>query len=161
MGLGCSQCVEGSNPFPWEKTLIGRVLIGPDRLKVVTNSVRRADALRAKVQAGLGLLVRHRLRDHADIEPMIVAAAKRPPIAKEEPPPELKALLRDFKEQHMTQWLEDQIPALDGLAPREAMKKPGSRGKLDVLLRDMENREARLPAHEQFDFSKLRAELGL
>ncbi len=70
-------------------------------------------------------------------------------------------MLRDFKEKHMAQWLDDEIPALDRLTPREAAKKAGPRAKLDLLLRDMENRDARLPEEDRFDYSRLRSELGL
>jgi len=145
----------------WENTVIGRALASKGRLKIETNSVKRADDLRGRVEAGLSGLVRHRLRDHSDMESMLASAKNRPTPTPTEQPPELKALMRDFKEKHMAQWVDDEIPALDGLTPREAAAKPTSRKKLDLLLRDMENREARLPEEERFDYSKVRLTLGL
>ncbi|MFZ5469860.1 MAG: hypothetical protein ACOZIN_10530 [Myxococcota bacterium] len=145
----------------WDNTIVGRVLVGGSRLKIETNSVKRADTLRTRVEAGLGALLRHRVRDHADMESMLKSAKDRPPAREEEQPPEVKAVLRDFKEKHMAQWLDDEIPALDGLTPRQAKKKPGSQRKLDLLLRDMENREARLPKEERYDYGRIRKELGL
>jgi hypothetical protein len=67
----------------------------------------------------------------------------------------------EFKRQHYASWLDERIPALDGLTPREAMGQPRSRANLDLLLRDMENGEARLPDTERYDFGALRTELGL
>ncbi len=37
----------------WENTVIGRVIVCEGRLKVETNSITRADALRARVEIGL------------------------------------------------------------------------------------------------------------
>ncbi len=145
----------------WDNTVIGSVLIIEARLKIETNSIKRADDLRRRVEAGLSGLVRHRLRYHADIESTLKAAKGRPTAAEKEQPPELTAMLREFKERHMVQWLDEEVPALGGLTPRAAAKKPTSRAKLELLLRDLENREARLPAEEQFDFSKVREQLGL
>jgi hypothetical protein len=145
----------------WANTLIGRVLVGKERLKIETNSMKRSDDLRRRVEAGLGALIRHRLRDHADMESMLKTAKRRPATPEMDQPPELKAIMREFKERHMAQWLDDEIPALGGLTPRAAAARPASRAKLDVLLRDMENHEARLPVEEQFDFAKVRVALGL
>jgi hypothetical protein len=41
------------------------------------------------------------------------------------------------------------------------MRSLRGRARVDTLLKDMENHEARLPAAERFDFAVLRAELGL
>lgn len=148
-----------------DNTLIGRALVSGSRLTLETNSVRRADDLRQRVEAGLGSLVRYGLRDHSDVEALIKERRKPTRDADEErtggTPPELRGILRDFKEKHMAGWLDDQIPALGGMTPREAAAKPSARVKLDLLLRDMENHESRLPAEERFDFDRLRSELGL
>ncbi len=145
----------------WENTLIGTALLNKGRLKIETNSVERADTLRRRVEAGLGGLVHYRLRDHADLESMMALAKSRPAPAKREQPPELKAMLREYKKEHMRRWVDEEIPALGGLTPRAATAKPASRAKLDLLLKDMENQESRLPADEQVGFAEIRAELGL
>ena len=61
----------------------------------------------------------------------------------------------------MAAWVDESIPALGGLTPREAAAKPSAREQLDLLVRDMENHESRLPAEERYDFNRLRNELGL
>jgi predicted AAA+ superfamily ATPase len=48
-----------------------------------------------------------------------------------------------------------------GRTPRRAVRSAGGRAAVDLLLRNMENREARLPEWERFDFSTLRAVLEL
>jgi hypothetical protein len=53
------------------------------------------------------------------------------------------------------------LPALDGQTPREVARTAKGRRKLDLLLRDIENRERHLADDEAFDFGELRRELGL
>ena len=83
------------------------------------------------------------------------------PERQEELPPDAEAVLRDFRERHIRQWLDDSIPALDGLTPREAARKPRAREKLEILLREMEQSEARLPAQQRLDLAWLREALDM
>jgi len=69
-------------------------------------------------------------------------------------------LLREFKERHYSSWLDQPLPALDDKTPREASRTQASRRRLDVLLKQMENHEARCPETERFDFSRTRRDLG-
>jgi hypothetical protein len=41
------------------------------------------------------------------------------------------------------------------------MRSAAGRQRLDVLLKDMENMESRLPEDHRHDFTKIRCELGL
>ena len=75
--------------------------------------------------------------------------------------PEAAQLVLDFKRRHYADWLDTAIPALGGQTPREAMRTAKGREAVDVLLKDMENLEQRVPAGSAFDFSALRRELGL
>lgn len=144
----------------WDNTLIGRALIGSAKLTVETNSERRANDLRERIEQALGDLIGHRLREHSDPESLMDLM---PPERnqREEPHPELQAVVRELKEKHMAQWLDDKIPALDGLTPREAAARPAPRTKLDLLLRNMEHRESRLPPEDRFDVNRIREQLGL
>jgi hypothetical protein len=145
----------------WDNTVIGHVAIDSRKLRIETNSITRADALRKTVTDALGALVRHRLRDHADVERMMVEARKAPPRPRPEPPPEMQAAVREFRTRYMEQWCDDQIPALGGMTPREAAKGKASRAQLDLLLRDMENRDGHLPPDERTDFRAVRESLGI
>ncbi len=70
-------------------------------------------------------------------------------------------LLREIKEAHFRDWVDTPIPALGGKTPRAAARAAKSREQLDLLLRDMENSESRVPEAARFDIGKLRRELGL
>jgi hypothetical protein len=144
----------------WENTLIGRARLSDAALRLETNSRERADALRARVDAACGGLLRHRAREHTDPLSPAVAAGPPGPLA-EAPPPEAELLLLDFKRRHYAEWLDQAIPALGGLSPREAVRTAQGRGAVDVLLKDMENHEHRAAGQDAFDFSSLRRELRL
>jgi hypothetical protein len=59
-------------------------------------------------------------------------------------------------------WLAEQVPALDGLTPREAVADPGVRPKLVSLLDDFEWEERRAGSGQVgMRTARLRAELGL
>ncbi len=71
------------------------------------------------------------------------------------------ALLREIKERHYASWVDEPLPALGGQTPRAALRTREGRARVDVLLKDLENLEARLPQDERFDVAVLRARLGL
>jgi hypothetical protein len=144
----------------WENTLIGRACLEGTVLRLETNSRERADTLRARVEAACGGLLHHRVREHTDpLSPPVQAAATSAP--QETPPPEAEQLLLDFKRRHYSEWLDQAVPALGGLSPREAVRTAAGRDAVDVLLKDMENHEHRSSGQSTFDFGELRRELRL
>ena len=59
-------------------------------------------------------------------------------------------------------WVDQKVPVLDHQKPRELVKFPDGRRKVAAMINDFENREARHPNPQfQFDYNKLRKELGL
>jgi hypothetical protein len=75
--------------------------------------------------------------------------------------PEAAQLVLELKRRHYTAWLDEPIPALGDLTPREAARRPATRRQLELLLQDMEQAEGRGPAEQGFDFGWVRGELGL
>ncbi|MGK2962864.1 MAG: hypothetical protein ACSLFK_12055, partial [Gemmatimonadaceae bacterium] len=148
----------------WDNTIIGRIIVRAKRLQVETNSTRRADTLRDLLTSELGDLLRYRLRSDVSQEELRRTAMKAPTGQTRkgtEMAPDLTALVREFRERHMLGWLDEEIPALGGLTPRAAAVSPRSREALELLLREFENHEARLPAGERFDIDRLRTELDM
>ncbi len=145
----------------WESTLVGRAWVSKARLRLETNSVERADALRQQVEAACAGLLAHRAREHADPEALLEEAAPEEASEDEAPRPELLAALREFKQRHYTGWLDSPLPVLKGKTPREAVRTPAGRRKVDVLLKQLEHGEALLPEEERTDITPLRGELGL
>ena len=144
----------------WENTSIGTAWVTAGELRLDTNSTRRADALRARVEAACGDLVRHRDREETD--PRALAASGTPPAPQPRvESPEAWAFLRDMKARHYADWVDAPLSALGGQTPRQAMRTSEGRTRVDVLLKGIENRESRLPQEERVDLGALRGELGL
>ena len=146
----------------WDNTIIGSATLSMRGLRVETNSVARADALRARIDEACGPLLRHRIREHGDPQsPALVrdVAARRKPASP--PPPEALQILRAFKARHYADWADQPLPALAGRTPRDAFCTARGRKEVELLLKDMENHEARLAPGEAFDFGVIRRELGL
>ncbi len=144
-----------------DNTLIGRIIVEPGALRIETNSIARADALRTRIEAVCGDRLRHRVREHSD---PIAQLAHGPPgdSPDEEPPPaEVDAMLRQVKERHYADWVDQPLPALNGKTPRQAVGTKAGREQVDLLLKDCENHEARTPPAQRFDFAILRRQLEL
>lgn len=154
---------EGNEMHPeWENTVLGTAWVSDGSLKLETNSARRADTLRARLEGALGDLVRHRARDHTDPRAFYRdAIARGEPEPLDVPEPEVQEILREQKERHYDRWMDSPLPALDGQSAREAVRSARGRERVDVLLKELENRDAREPAHARFDFGPIRKELGL
>jgi hypothetical protein len=143
----------------WENTIIGRAWISGGTLRVEVNSRERADVLRARLEAACGDRMRHRLREHTDpLSSKAAPASSEPP---EPPPPEVARLILEHKQRHYADWPDHPLPALGGKTPRQAARTAKGRAAVDVLLKDMENREQRQAGAAAFDFSAIRRALGL
>jgi hypothetical protein len=143
----------------WDNTVLAHLTLGSDRLRLDTNSVERADRLRARLEAGCGALLRHRMREHAD--PLSSARPARESTPRPEPPPEALQALRELKAQHYATWIDTPFPALGGRTPRQAARTQRGREQVDVILRSMENGEHRAGGGQPFDFGPLRRGLGI
>ncbi len=149
----------------WDNTVVGRITLTPRRLRIETNSARRANELRARVETHLARSVRFRLRTEANTEQLLetarAAAESGARPRRDQASPEEIAVMRTFRERHMRAWIDDSIPALGGLTPRAAARSPRSRAALQTLLKELDQSEASLPAEERIDLRWLRVELGM
>lgn len=154
---------EGNATGVLPSTLIGRAILEEGRLRIETNSVERADRLRKAALERCGAALTFRIREHSDPTALLKEArgrgASRPP---EPMPPEVQATVRKLMEEHYRRWLDQAIPALGGLTPREAAKAKGAKRRaLELLLVELEALEAGKPVGGRFDVGILRRELGL
>jgi hypothetical protein len=135
-------------------------------LRLETNSVRRADTLRKKVEkACRGLLTGHR---RSEMDPWDALHAGREEEREEEEPTLAgyddvvrDEVVRGEKARHYATWPDTAIPFLGDKTPRQAARSRRGREELALLLKDMENHEARQPAGTRFDVNVLRRELGI
>jgi hypothetical protein len=152
-GAGSGAAGEGS-------PVVGQAELSRSTLKLSTNSLERADALRARVEAACGDRLRHRGREHAaPLSAKMLAA--RDALRDELPSPEEEAVIRFFRQRHYSRWPDEALPALGGQTPREAVRSAEGRSAVDALLKQMENMEERFAGAEAFDFVPLRRQLRL
>ena len=145
----------------WDNTIVGNAKLGADEMKVETNSRQRADALRQRLEEACAGLLMHRIREHTDLESVLAKSRgepRQPAMPKSQK--ELD-LLRDFKEKHYAAWIDQPLPALRGATPLQAVRTARGRKQVELLLKELENGESRLPQGERFDVSVLRSRLGL
>jgi hypothetical protein len=141
-----------------ESTLIGVARLSHERMRIESNSTKRADRLRKRIEDVCGDLIRHSARDHVNpLHPTSRAAGK----AERAQGPEFRQLELGFKEQHYADWPDHPLPALEGRTPRAAVRTKKGRDEVDLLLKEMEHLEERAPEGSRFAFSTLRRELGL
>ncbi len=145
----------------WENTVVGRAIFAKGRLKIETNSARRADLLRRKVEDACAGLVVHRVREQEDATALLAMARATGPQKRKVRSAEELAIEREFKTRHYSEWVHEPLPALDGATPLEAVRNAAGKRKVELLLREFENREGRLPEDERLDISLLRRKLGL
>jgi len=144
-----------------EATILGRVFVAAEGLRIEANSVERADDHRRRFEGVLAKLVRFKERALQDV----MAPPTGPPPDESEDKfldsPELAAMALTMKSKHYADWVDHPLPALGNRTPRTVARTKSGRRQLDLLLKDMENHEARLPESQRYDFSGIRAELGL
>ena len=141
-------------------SIVGLIWITPTLLWIETDSKRRGDTLRRRVEAACGSDVTHASRYYMDS----IWGGNRPGNPAPDPPdsfwPEPDGAFLETKAVHYSCWLDRELSFLNGKRPRDCVRTEADRALLELLLLDMEHvdRRGRGP---RFDFSKLRRELDL
>lgn len=150
-----------------DNLVLGHARLEARRLVLESNSVRRADALRGQVESACGAALRSHKREVIEAAELLARypadgpRARRAAANMEAPPPEAREAMRQWKREYYRRWLDESIPGLDGLTPRQAVKRPGSRRKLERLLREFEHLEGSSLPEDRLDVAGMRASLGL
>ena len=141
-------------------TLLARIEIGESELIVETNSVRRADDTRARLEGALGSMVRRGLREHIDPSALLDGSGAAA-AADDEPTAADAEVINEATRKHYVTWPDIALPALRGKSPREAARTKAGREKVVALLKHIELAEARKPVAIRFDVRELYAALGI
>jgi len=154
-----------------ENTVLGHIKVEAGRLSAEVNSAKRATALRALLEQrlpGARVLPSVVQSSHALVEQAharALAGGPLPPDADQErlmAMPEVQAALRETLRRHYHSWPDEQLPALGGRTPREAVQDPDGREAVQALLRQFERDMKRQdPALTAGIIDELRATLGI
>ena len=117
--------------------IIATLRIDPDNGELVAevNSDERATLVRERIAAALPTapLVADEHRTLADLDEELADAPPRP-SGVEESDPEFRRLMEEIIADKEVEWLDEQIPALGGRTPREAVGDPIGREEVRQLL---------------------------
>ena len=151
----------------WDNTVMGHIAIDGNLLTIDVNSQERADVIKREIESRLGTQAGFRNAVIQSSEKMLEEIANRPPGVNPEPKrnvdlqtPEVQEMLQEMSEQHWREWLDTSIPALKDQTPREAVKTPVGRERLEALLWQFEGQSESLQSFAP-DVKALRQELGL
>ncbi|MHB1325844.1 MAG: IS1096 element passenger TnpR family protein [Thermoleophilia bacterium] len=128
-------------------TLMANLVIDGESLTVEVNSRERVEAIRRKISRRLGKRAIFKNALIQSMEKILEDAAGRPPVG---PPadddindlPEVQEKLKEMAGQHWAVWLDEPVPALKDMTPRQAASTPVGRERLEALLMEFNQRNA-------------------
>ena len=136
-----------------------------DTLVLQANSVERFERVLQVLREEIGEFeildeVRTNLSSSADVASTRSALSSKT-STDEEIPDEILAAVRHLMREKEDTWLDESIPALGGLTPRQAAADPTRREDLAALLNEFDRRGETPSPAMTFNVSRLRHQLGL
>lgn len=121
--------------------VLGTLEIKDDALVLEANSRQRSQQGRALIEPVLGALVGKPVIEIRTMAEMMEArpADKSEPLSSGLPPDEERAIIRENLERHYAKLLDEQVPMLGNITPRQAAKTAKGRRKLVDWLKVLEN----------------------
>ena len=126
-------------------TVLGRIVIDGRRLTAEVNSAKRAKALRHEIDTRLGDRARFKVDEIQDVKSLLSDPDGRKPGKKHSAEhdelmqhSEVREHLAEIIGRHWDGWIDQEIPALGGKTPREAVKSSDGREAVEALLKDAE-----------------------
>ena len=157
-----SQMLRGHGELKWSS--LGKVELTRQRLVLSCLSKERLERGKVRLQETIGRYIKHRVDKYEDILEKERAATEKRPSERPSPKgPEDYSVQAQFLEDWARSLLDEKIPALGGMTPREAVKTPEGRDRVKELLRLWENVEEhkRRIGEPSLDVNALRKMLGL
>jgi hypothetical protein len=148
--------------------LLGNLHMDAGELVLSTMSRERGERGRNLIEEAAGELVEHLRTEHQSTEQamelaMDAMASPAAPGGGEVPLEVAAPILQKHFDKHYRQWLDDAIPALEGVTPRRAVRIPSLRPRVVELLRQFEASSSYAQERGEFayDFGWMWCELGL
>ena len=145
-------------PAPIGRRVLAKLTLSSTTLNVEAMSHQRMEACEKRLARLLGKRIR---LIEQEIEPLGKAIRESEPVEPLIMPPEF---LAEMEDQMLRQWLDDSIPALGGLTPRQAVKTPAGRQQVLDLLEYIQQQRQQMPPTTGFfspDYTKTKKMLGL
>ena len=143
--------------FPWDRlghkkmsgmpnTVLGRIVLDGQRLIAEINSAERAEALRREIDSRLGNVGRFQVDEIQDMDSLMnehTSGTNGKTVSEQEAfmqHPEVQEQVAEMMSRHWESWVDQKIPALGGISPRDAVKTADGREAVEALLKDAERK---------------------
>ena len=156
--------IKRKNSAGFQNVTKGQIRVHRDFIQTECNSKARDRRLKDRLIKNLGEWVNHEDTTYRpfDREDAPGPTQQSNSLDLSTLPVEAKEQVERILEQQFMGWVDDKVPALGHIAPREAAKTALGREKVTDLINDWENSYSKAPDQQfQFDFNRLRKELGL
>lgn len=156
-----SKLMHESGKMSWD--IMGSITISGKRLFLETHSRERLERGKNRLDELLKDHIRHVADSFESVKAATNRAGGREAMVKAEAIPENDRFTVSFLTEKYREWLDDRIPALDGMTPREAVRTAKRRERVLEFIKDMENREEKRKKEggSYVDLRFLREDLGL
>jgi len=148
-----------------ENTVLGTIELKGRMLHASVNSASRAARVEDMIMSAAGSFVRSPLTTIRTMEQMRAEKApKQTAMDIEDLPPEIvREVMREYLNRHYRQTLDEAIPVLDGMTPRQAVGTEQGRQQVADWLKYLENNSGKQldTAMADYDFGWMWAELGI
>ena len=141
----------------------GNFALDGSSLTLETMARGRVERGRALLHELLGDDLTDGLVKYRDVAQAIAERRAQGPVEPYQPTAEERALLLDFMERHYRDWVDQPVPMLDGLTPREAAGRDATRERAASAIKDLENQyeHALRSGQPAYDPTWMWADLGL
>ena len=150
-----------------ENTVKGFILIEPDKLRLETNSLARAEEGKSLLEKYLGDAITYQTAVMQSPEKMFESLPKKDPQSMDDKAladsPEVQAALQSMAQKHWENWFDEPIPMLADQTPRQAAQTAEGRERLDALLIHYESADKNRKGNDPFkaDIPFIRKTLAL
>ena len=136
---------KGQSKIPGsDYTLLGSMSIEDTKLKVTINSENRAVKIRKEIEERLGDQVTYQSMEVKSVESLLEGKPDTPTEELDHAKhPDLEKVMDKMLASHWKKWIDENIPALGGITPRQAIKDKDGREKVIALLDDFVRHEER------------------
>ena len=139
----------------------GTVEISEGQLRLECHSQQRLERGRRLIEKHAGAWLEHLGDTVKGIDDAMNQRAAIAGAAQNIPPEIAQQAIAQYLERHYATWPDHPLPALGGRTPRDAARTAAGRREVAALIHTMESSDRRGGGAAPFDFSKLRAQLGL
>jgi hypothetical protein len=157
-----SRFMHESGKLSWD--ILGNIMIDRQSLTLECISKERLKKGTQRLNDLLKGHIDHKVDTFEDMEVAIERnRGERHHDEEEEPDSYAQYMMESMMHQKFREWVDERIPALDGMTPREAIRSEDGRDKIVEIIKGMENSEERkkMKGMSCMDISFIREELGL